>query len=408
MSENNKNIDFVEEFASASEEGIFVLHTDCRHYRGEKPCKYGRLCGGCPEYDAWTAKILVIKTAAMGDVLRTTSILPALRRKYSGSKITWVTAPPAMRLLEGSPYIDELIAYDGRALPALATRRFDLICSLDKTPAECGLATMLDAVDKVGTGLSQDGMPFPINPASKFYFRLGLDDKLKFHKNTRTYTDLLRDVCELDHIPDRPVLALTEADRERGMALLPPAFSGEGLKVGIVVGAAETFANKVFPPAKWAGLISSLKDRRPDALIAIMGGPPDAAAITETAASTTGKAESFTVTSDIKTYAGAMDALDVVICGDTLAMHIATALRKRLVVLFGPTCHAEIELFGLGEKLVSPIDCAPCYKGKCTMSPNCMDLISIDSVVDAFERVLTLSEPPPPEIPLDLDAFFPD
>ena len=39
---------------------------------------------------------------------------------------------------------------------------------------------------------------------------------------------------------------------------------------------------------------------------------------------------------------------------------------------FGATCAAEIELYGRGSKLVSGVDCAPCYKRVCPIGEVCM------------------------------------
>ena len=77
--------------------------------------------------------------------------------------------------------------------------------------------------------------------------------------------------------------------------------------------------------------------------------------------------------------------------GDTLAMHLSLALAKRTVVLFGPTSAAEIDLYGLGEKIVPDMECLSCYKTNCDFVPNCMDLISVDMVEQAVLRQLTLS-----------------
>ncbi|PIU40254.1 MAG: glycosyl transferase, partial [Candidatus Omnitrophica bacterium CG07_land_8_20_14_0_80_50_8] len=50
-------------------------------------------------------RILIIKLGAMGDVLRTTPLLPALRKKYPGSKITWLVEARCRGVLEKNPFI---------------------------------------------------------------------------------------------------------------------------------------------------------------------------------------------------------------------------------------------------------------------------------------------------------------
>ena len=65
-------------------------------------------------------------------------------------------------------------------------------------------------------------------------------------------------------------------------------------------------------------------------------------------------------------------------CGDTLAVHIASALRLPCVAVFGPTSLAEIPDFdGLIDKVaVSGLDCLVCY-GDCDKPRNCMTLQDI-------------------------------
>ena len=72
----------------------------------------------------------------------------------------------------------------------------------------------------------------------------------------------------------------------------------------------------------------------------------------------------------------------------SIAMHVALAVGSRVVVLFGPTSSAEIELFGCGGKVVPDMDCLVCYKQECDFVPNCMDLIAVDAVEAAVVRQL--------------------
>jgi heptosyltransferase-2 len=92
----------------------------------------------------------------------------------------------------------------------------------------------------------------------------------------------------------------------------------------------------------------------------------------------------------VRHFAALLSHCDVAVTGDTLAMHLALALGKRTVVLFGPTSAAEIELYGLGEKVVPDMTCLSCYKTSCDFAPNCMDLISTDMVERALMRQLAM------------------
>ena len=83
-----------------------------------------------------------------------------------------------------------------------------------------------------------------------------------------------------------------------------------------------------------------------------------------------------------------LNLCDLVVTGDTLAMHAAVALRKKVVVLFGPTSSSEIELYGRGEKIIPDMDCLCCYKEICDKHPNCMESISSEVVFRAVKELL--------------------
>ena len=55
-----------------------MIRNDCVYFKGETPCIYRRLCDQCPYFRPFQTKILIIKRGAMGDVLRTTALLPGL------------------------------------------------------------------------------------------------------------------------------------------------------------------------------------------------------------------------------------------------------------------------------------------------------------------------------------------
>ena len=57
-------------------------------------------------------RILVLKTGALGDVVRTTSILPGLAQRHGDLELCWVTAPGARPLVEHHPLIGRVETVD--------------------------------------------------------------------------------------------------------------------------------------------------------------------------------------------------------------------------------------------------------------------------------------------------------
>jgi ADP-heptose:LPS heptosyltransferase len=76
------------------------------------------------------------------------------------------------------------------------------------------------------------------------------------------------------------------------------------------------------------------------------------------------------------------------ITGDTMALHAATALKKKVICLFGPTSSNEIEDYGRVRKIVPNMDCLVCYKQNCDFVPNCMDSISADTINKSINETI--------------------
>lgn len=54
------------------------------------------------------SRILVVRLGAMGDIIHTLPAVASLKHSYPGSRITWVVEPQWTPLLEGNPFIDNV------------------------------------------------------------------------------------------------------------------------------------------------------------------------------------------------------------------------------------------------------------------------------------------------------------
>ena len=87
---------------------------------------------------------------------------------------------------------------------------------------------------------------------------------------------------------------------------------------------------------------------------------------------------------------GLLGLSDVVVCNDTGPRHIAIAMKKNVVTLFGPNDPAWTETGYESEiKIVADVKCAPCQRPECTETEHwCMKSISVETVKDAVAKVL--------------------
>jgi heptosyltransferase-2 len=173
-----------------------MIRTDCLHFRGDKPCVHKRVCGRCPEYKPIRRKLLLIKRGAMGDVLRTTALLPALRRKFPGHALYWLVDAESVDLLAENPGIDRILPFDLDHALGLQAMRFEALVCLDKEPGAAGLATTLAARRRFGFGLDALATCRP-QSASAYALRLGVDDDLKFAQ-PEAYQEIVAGMAGLD------------------------------------------------------------------------------------------------------------------------------------------------------------------------------------------------------------------
>ena len=354
---------------------------DCRHFIGDRPCKFKRVCEGCDQYDPMGHRILIVKLAAVGDVLRTTPLLTGLKRAYPRSHITWVVEREAQPLLENNPYIDRLLPFNFASLLSLEAQTFDLVVGLEKEPRGAAIVSRVKAKVKRGFGLGPEGNPFPLNPSSEYAFFLGLSDELKFHQNQKTYPELIFEIAELDYRGDEYLLFLSPEDVAWAGQFAQKAHLKKSDRVaGLNTGAGAVFANKAWTEEGYLELIRKLKKETGTKTL-LLGGPEERARNRRILKKAKGTVIDTGCDNTLGQFAALIQLCDTVVTGDTTALHLAIGLKKNVVALFGPTCSQEIELYGQGEKILSPVSCAPCYRRKCDVSPTCMEAITAGEVL---------------------------
>jgi ADP-heptose:LPS heptosyltransferase len=364
-----------------------ILKLDCKHFPGDRPCAYnkkeGVICSDCPHYALAGFRIIIVKLDAVGDVLRTTAVLPSLKSRYPDSLITWVTRTEAMPLLQNNPYVNRALSYDKAETGYfLAVEEFDLLLNMDASPDSAALASHIRAAEKRGYGLNSRGQVFPFNPEAVHWMEMGAFDSLK-KKNSRSYQDLMLELCCLPAQPQEIILELTAAEKEEAAAfarqhgIAPDAFI-----IGLNTGASGRWQLKQWTLEGFEKLIVMLLQHT-DATIFLYGGWLErerneylsrihAQRIVNTGSDNT-----------LRRFFGLVSLSDIFITGDTLALHAATALKKKVIALFGPTSSAEIDSYhGQVTKITADLDCLVCYKSRCDLDPNCMNSITPERLYD--------------------------
>jgi len=325
--------------------------------------------------------VLVIKTAALGDVLRTTSILPGLAATIPGVRITWVTAPGAFDLVRTHPLVAEVVTVETKNaadLASVATRlsstRWARVISLDDEEPLCALAAQLRTDRLSGATLDASGRR-AYTPDVAPWFDMGLlsvhgkqrADELKI-SNQRSQPAIYAAMLGIPM--GRPELVLPEsarafaADFERRHEL-----EGRWPIIGLNTGAGGRWTSKQLPPDRVIELARRLADEPPttDATFVVFGGDSEEARNAQILAGLARvglgtRAIDAGVKNSLLDFAALVGRVDLLITSDSLALHVGIALERHIVAFFAPTSAAEIELYGKGEKVVSTSPDACSYR----------------------------------------------
>lgn len=369
-----------------------VFRTDCRHWRGDKPCRENRSCEGCGAYAPLGPKVLIIKLGARGDVLRTTPLVAGIRKRAPDAHLTWLTHPEAVELLAGLPGLDRLLGYGLPAVTEVLARSFDWVICLDKEPEATALAVLARASRRSGWGLAADGTGTPgaLGPEAEYSLALGVSDDLKFRRNSKTYLQIIFEACGLEYAGEPYQFVLSEEDRRAARTFLRRTRVRPGTPLlGLYAGCGPAFTRKRWTEAHFAQLARRAQ-RELRCRVLLLAGPEERAVTARIRRLSRLPLLDTRGEHSLRELGGFLASCRAVVTGDTVALHLALALRRPTLALFGPTCAQEVDLFGLGEKLVAPVPCAPCYRRTCEEDPTCMEALSVDRVWTALRRVWEL------------------
>jgi hypothetical protein len=110
-------------------------------------------------------RICIIKPSALGDVVQSLPLLPALRRRFPQAQVHWVINREFVGLLEGNSALAEVIPFDRRGtwrdfirlLIELRRRRFDLVFDLQGLLRSAAMTLATGAAVRIGLETAREG-----------------------------------------------------------------------------------------------------------------------------------------------------------------------------------------------------------------------------------------------------------
>jgi lipopolysaccharide heptosyltransferase II len=286
--------------------------------------------------------ILIIKTGAAGDVVRTTCLLRVLK-----GDIFWVTAEKNKALLpDNDPQLSVLTLQE--AAREIANKKFELVMSLEEDLHCAAFANKVIGNELVGVYL--DG------------------DKISYTDSSSGWYDMSR-VSKLGMIKANLLKAINQESYQSHLfKMIGRKFQGERYRIfgddirpapGKIIGI-EKRTGRQWPDKQWWGY-DELSNR-----LKVEGH----------------SVHLFRQRTDVRDYLRDIARCNHIISGDTLAMHLALAYSKTCTTIFNCTSHHEIYDYGLLKKVVSPLLSKYFYTS--TFDKEAIDSVSLEAVYETL------------------------
>lgn len=295
-------------------------------------------------------RILVLKLGALGDVVRTSYILPGLHDRFGpGTHVTWITAPAALPILRFNPYVSELISIDRCVNPeVMGAEPFEWVLSFDDEIESCGIATQVSAKRISGAFVASGEIRYTDD--TREWFDMGLisrfgktkADELKI-ANTHSHDAIHARMLGI-HIAKPVFFNNPQSEAIAGTMLqsLPRKIVGLNLSAG------RRWPSKSLRLDEAIRLIDQLSASGATCLL--LGGKEDAPYLE---AITSQREIQVIRDLSLEEFSGVIRGLDLLITSDTLALHLAIAQAVPSLSYYAPTSAAEINTFGTGTKIAS-------------------------------------------------------
>jgi heptosyltransferase-3 len=324
-------------------------------------------------------KILVVKLRQLGDVLLTGPVFSALKARCPEAKVDAYVYTEAFPMLEGHPALGEMIGYD-------------------KGWKKLGFLARLWKEWLIWRRIRKEGYDVVVNLTegdrgamaawvSGARVRVGFQPKGRLQRGL--YTHVVKHCPGLRHTVERNLDAVRRIGifpEERELFLRVK--KAEGMGKFVLIHPSSRWKFKCWP--KMRELVAELVKR--GRRVVLTSGPDreEMAMVAEIAAGL--DVVNLSGKIGLSELGGLIEASELVVCVDSVPFHMANALKKRVVAIFGPTSevswgpwrneHARV--------VAQKMSCRPCYQDGCGGSKmsDCLATLGVGAVltvVDALE-----------------------
>ena len=333
-------------------------------------------------------KILVIKPAAIGDVLLCTPVIENLRHNFPEAQIIFLTQKYCKEVLTGNPFLNRILTYDLKLdsgwclIRNIRKQKYDLVIDLFGNPRTAIITFFSRAKYRVGYRFNWRALAYNIK----------IKPRSAFVHNIEFNLDSLRKLG-LEIVQSSPHFYLNGIHEE----FAEEFFRSNGLDECEVIGInpCGTWPTKVWGMGKFAALGSRLAS---EYKILLFWGNAQERKVAESIKQKIGENALLIPEVDIKYMGALLTKCRAFLTNDTGPMHIAWSLGVNTAAIFGPT---NSKLQGpLSENSViisnESLNCLGCNLTKieeCPYQHKCMMELDVDYVYLKLTELLKVNKP---------------
>lgn len=333
-------------------------------------------------------KFLVVRTDRIGDVVLSTPVPEALKRKYPHSQVSMMVSTYTREIFKYNPWVDEVIIDDHsgfkgffKSVRTLKNRKFYVAILLRPT-LKLALILFLSGIKvRIGTGYRAYGFLFN----HKIYRHRKTIEKHELEYNLNMLIPL--GISEEKMMP-RIYLSPEEA-RYSKRIYEDLNIREENLKIVIHPGSGHSSLN--YPLEKFAWLADKLIEGF-SAKVVLTGGQKEIKLSENMKTKMHNQPIDLTGQTDLRGLCSLLKGADLLISNSTGPMHLASALGTPVIALFSPLFVASPKRwgpYGEGHEVISP-SVRTCYKCDPETCPdfNCMEKIDPEEIILKVKKIL--------------------
>ena len=337
-------------------------------------------------------RILIVRLDRIGDVLLSTPVIKALRDAYPESHIAFMVRPYAREIVEGNPYLDEVIIYDRsgehkgiaggfKFAQELRRKRFDIAIALHPTVRTHAILRLSGIPERVGYDRKAHFLLTRKFPHTK---QFGLKHEIDYALDVLRFMGL--------EPKDRALYMPLNAASERKISEVLKEGGIKDSDILVAINPGASCASKRWAAASFAEVAEGLI-KRYAARIVIVSARADKQFADKLASSIKGPSLNLSGRTSLGELASVLRRCRLFISNDSGPVHIGCAVGTPVIAIFGRGDRGlSPRRWGPGgdrdKVLHKSAGCEICLAHNCRVGFKCLDSITPGEVLAAAEDIL--------------------